>query len=208
MTALQKYNTETVVQWQMNPTDTPNVVKFQYLFWAFKPSIDGFTHCHPVICVDGTHINGKYKGKILVAMGIDADNSIFPLAFAIIDEETLTSWSWFLRNLSTHVVLGRQGICLISDRHSAIINVVDRLPEWRDPNAYHRFYLRHFQWNFHKKFKDILLKDLVWKVGIEHQIKKFNNYMDNIEQINSNARRWLDRVPSSQWSLVNDGGHH
>ena len=82
-------------------------MKFQYLFWAFQPSIDGFTHCRPVICIDGTHINGKYKGKLLVAMGINADNKIFSLAFAIIDEETLASWSWFLRNLSTHVVQGR-----------------------------------------------------------------------------------------------------
>ena len=72
---------------------------------------------------------------------------------------------------------------------------------------YHRFCLRHFQCNFHKKFKDILLNDLVWKARVEHQIRKSKNYMDNIEQINSNARRWLDRVPSSQWSLANDGGY-
>ena len=114
MAALQEYNPGTVVEWLNHRTGTENRYKFQYLFQAFKPSIDGFTHCGLIILIDGTHLNGKYKGKILVAMGVTAANTCYPLAFAIVDEETIASWSWFLRHLSTHVVQGRNEICLIS----------------------------------------------------------------------------------------------
>ncbi|XP_052623600.1 uncharacterized protein LOC111881138 [Lactuca sativa] len=40
-------------------------------FWAFAPSIKGFHYCRPVISIDGTHLYGKYKGKMLIAMGVD-----------------------------------------------------------------------------------------------------------------------------------------
>ena len=59
-----------------------------------------------------------------------------------------------------------------------------------------------------KKFKNALLNDLFWIAAIEHQIRKFNKEMENIGKIDSNARRWLESVPLSQWSFVRDGGHH
>ena len=39
----------------------------------------------------------------------------------------------------------------------------------------------------------------------EHQIRKFNKEMENIGNIDINARHLLERVPLSQWSLVHDG---
>ena len=131
---------------------------------------------------------------------------MYSLIFAIVDEESIASWSWFLRHLSTHVVRGRQGICLISDRHAGILGTVDRLPEWQQPNAYHRFCLRHIRSNFNSKFKNVQLKDLVWLAGTAHQIRKFNANIEKIEAINRNARRWLDSIPTEKWSLAHDGG--
>ena len=72
--------------------DTPSTIIFKYVFWAFAPSIVGFAHCRPVISIDGTHLYGKYKGKLLIAMATDANNKIFPLAFVVVDDETRASW--------------------------------------------------------------------------------------------------------------------
>ena len=66
---------------------TLGIVIFKYVFWAFAPSIVGFAHCRPVISINGTHLYGKYKGKLLIAMATDANNEIFPLAFAVVDDE-------------------------------------------------------------------------------------------------------------------------
>jgi hypothetical protein len=45
-----------------------------------------------VINVDGTFLMGIYKGKLLTAVGQDANSLILPLAFADVDEETNDSW--------------------------------------------------------------------------------------------------------------------
>ena len=72
--------------------DIPGTIIFKYVFWVFAPSIVGFTYCRPVISIDGTHLYGKYKGKLLIAMATDANNEIFPLAFAVVDDETGANW--------------------------------------------------------------------------------------------------------------------
>ena len=66
------------------------------MFWLFKPSIDGFEHCHPVLSIDITHLYGKYKGSLLIVIGCDGNNQLFPLEFAITKSENIDSWEWLL----------------------------------------------------------------------------------------------------------------
>ena len=47
------------------------------MFWSFKPSIEGFEHCCLVLSIDGTHLYGKYKGTLLIAMGCEKIISCF-----------------------------------------------------------------------------------------------------------------------------------
>ncbi|XP_049358376.1 uncharacterized protein LOC125822961 [Solanum verrucosum] len=56
-------------------------------------SINGFKSCRPVICIDGTHLYGLYDMKLLIAVGIDANGNIFPLAYALVARESFESWS-------------------------------------------------------------------------------------------------------------------
>ena len=77
--------------WSINE-DISGTIIFKYVFWAFAPSIAGFAHCRPVIRFYGTHLYGKYRGKLLMA--IDANNKIFPLAFAIMGDETGATWGY------------------------------------------------------------------------------------------------------------------
>uniref|UniRef100_A0A803PIN8 SWIM-type domain-containing protein n=1 Tax=Cannabis sativa TaxID=3483 RepID=A0A803PIN8_CANSA len=44
---------------------------------------------------------GYCKGILLVAVGIDAENVIFPIAHAVCEKETTDSWSWFCDLLKT-----------------------------------------------------------------------------------------------------------
>ena len=62
---------------------------FQRVFWAFHPSIKGFKHCHHVLTIDGTHLYGKYKGTVMIAMGCDGNNQLFPHAFALTEGENV-----------------------------------------------------------------------------------------------------------------------
>ncbi|KAL0329333.1 UNVERIFIED_CONTAM: hypothetical protein Sradi_4920000 [Sesamum radiatum] len=90
--AIQKYNPRTIVEWKTKgfQQSTGSYV-MGYVFWAFKPCIDGFQFCRKIISVDGTHLYTKYKHKLLIAAAMDGNQQVLPLAFAIVDEETYPS---------------------------------------------------------------------------------------------------------------------
>ncbi|XP_011100537.1 uncharacterized protein LOC105178704 [Sesamum indicum] len=138
--ALQKYNPGTIVEWQHKARDTStSAYVIGYVFWVFKLCIEGFQHCRNLISVDGTHLYTKYKHKMLIAATMDGNQQVLPLAFAVVDEESLLSWKWFLRQLSRHIIRGRRGICLISDRHAGITRAVRECPDFVPPNGVHRY---------------------------------------------------------------------
>ena len=84
--------------------------------------------CRPVISIDGTHLRGSYKGKMLVAVAQDANGNILPVAFAIVDEETVESWCWFMEQFRLFVAQDKS-LCVISDRHRGIINAMKNLED-------------------------------------------------------------------------------
>ncbi|KAL2252189.1 UNVERIFIED_CONTAM: hypothetical protein Sindi_0013600 [Sesamum indicum] len=203
--ALQKYNPGTIVEWQHKARDTSTgAYVIGYVFWAFKSCIEGFQHCRNLISVDGTHLYTKYKHKMLIAAAMDGNQQVLPLAFAVVDEESLLSWKWFLRQLSRHIIRGRRGICLISDRHAGITRAVRECPDFVPPNGVHRYCLRHVCSNFNSKYKNVVLKDLCWRAGSEYQIRKFNRTMEEIKKQSLEAFQWLDRIDKEKWT----GQHH
>ncbi|XP_021727185.1 uncharacterized protein LOC110694320 [Chenopodium quinoa] len=105
-----------------------NMEVFERVFWVFDPCIENFKHYIPVIYIDGTHLYGKYKGTLLVAISVDASFQEFPLAFAVVEGENTSSWSWFLGCIRVHVTQ-RDGLCVISDQHPGIIAAMN------DPNV-------------------------------------------------------------------------
>jgi hypothetical protein len=45
-----------------------------------------------VLSIDGTFLLGKYMGTLLVAISYDIDNTLVPLAFALVERENKDSW--------------------------------------------------------------------------------------------------------------------
>ena len=97
---------------------------FNSAFWAFGPCIRGFRHYRLVISIDATHLYGKYKGKLLIAMATDGNNEVYPLTFAVVESESTETWGWFLACLLTYVT-DRSNLCIISDRHRGIQSCFD-----------------------------------------------------------------------------------
>ncbi|XP_021741484.1 uncharacterized protein LOC110707748 [Chenopodium quinoa] len=182
MQALKESNPGTVVEWRLLESTVPGTHIFQRVFWAFKPCIDGFRHCRPLITIDGTHLYGKYKGTLLIAMGTDANFQLFPLAFAVVEGENNDSWSWFMASME-EVGSG-----------------------WEEPNAYHKYCTRHLASNVNSKFKSVVIKNLFGKAATARQKKKFDYYINKIDDLNVEARRYLMEIPYSKWSIHHDGG--
>ena len=132
---------------------------------------------------DDTHLYGKYKGTLLIAMGCDINNQLFPLAFSITEGENTDSWGWFLVCIRNRVTQ-RTGICVISDRHPSIMAAMI-YPHlgWAALSAYHRICMRHLAINFMTRFKDKPLKNLVCRAALASTEHKFNKHMTTIGRI-------------------------
>jgi len=55
--------------------------------------------CRPLICLDGCHIKTKFGGQLLTAVGMDPNDCIYPVAFAVVEVESFVTWKWFLESL-------------------------------------------------------------------------------------------------------------
>nr|GMD36794.1 uncharacterized protein LOC109155208 [Ipomoea batatas] len=54
----------------------------------------------PLIGVDGCHLKGNQKGgQLLSAVGIDANNNMYPITFTVVEGELKETWKWLLELL-------------------------------------------------------------------------------------------------------------
>ena len=177
--ALVQVNPGCVVTWKTFDYHMHNTEVFQCVFWAFHPSIEGFNHCQPILSIDGTHFYGKYKGTLMIVMGCDGNNQLFPLAFAITKGDNIDSWGWFLACIRNKVTQ-HMGLCVISNKHTDIMPAMtDVHPGWTKPYAYHRICMRHLASNFMNRFKNKILKNLMCRAALATKVGKFNKHMDN-----------------------------
>ncbi|KAL9686761.1 hypothetical protein QQ045_031154 [Rhodiola kirilowii] len=151
------------------------------IFWSFAECILAFNHCRPIISIDGTHMYGKYNAKLLVAIGLDANNHILPLAFALVESENNSSWKWFMSCI-------REG---------------------QEPKAFHRVCVRHLQGNFMTKVKDEVLKAKLGEVAYAKKKLKFKKkFVELLQLLNDKplARKWLEDMDVERWTHAFDNG--
>ena len=81
-------------------------------------------HCRPIIGMDGCFLKYNVKGQLLAAIGRDANNQFYPVAWCVVPVENTDSWVWFIKLLKADLKLGDgEGFSLISDRQKVIIQV-------------------------------------------------------------------------------------
>lgn len=58
------------------------------------------------------------KGELLTAIGRDANNQVYPIAWAVVDVENKSNWTRFLELLSGDLdLIDGRGLVVISDQH-------------------------------------------------------------------------------------------
>ena len=121
--ALEQANPGCVVTLKTFDSHMHNTEVFQHVFLAFHPSIEGFFHCQPILSIDGTHLCGTYKGTLMIDMGCDGNNKLFPLAFAIIEGGNIDSLGWFLAYIRNNVTQWMR-LCVIVNKHPGIMEAM------------------------------------------------------------------------------------
>ena len=78
---------------------------------------DGWSQgCRRIIGLDGCFLKHTCKGELLTAMGRDANNQMYPIAWAVVKVENYENWAWFLTLVHDDLNLQEgRGLTLISD---------------------------------------------------------------------------------------------
>ncbi|CAI9287868.1 unnamed protein product [Lactuca saligna] len=115
--AIRRANPGSHVEVFLEPQHDSNMVFYRF-YVSFKGVVDGWLHrCRKVIGVDGCFLKGVCRGELLSAVGRDANNNIYPLAWPVVNVENKRTWKWFLENLMEDIGGNGHGITILSDGH-------------------------------------------------------------------------------------------
>ncbi|XP_072054976.1 uncharacterized protein [Arachis hypogaea] len=157
---------------------------FNRLYISLDACKKGFkAGCRPLIGLDGCFLKGYFGGHLLSAVGQDANNSFFVIAFAVVETENTESWKWFLSILHDDLGPG-----LAKALHEVM------------PQAHHRNCVLHILKNFIKHFKDKHTKGLVWKDAKSTTMREFKGLMEFVKKVNKNSWEYLWKFDPGAWT--------
>nr|XP_017257309.1 PREDICTED: uncharacterized protein LOC108226826 [Daucus carota subsp. sativus] len=163
----------------------PRQLLFNNIFISFTAMWKEFLGgCRPLIGVDGTHLKGDYGGVLLSAVALDANNEIFPLAYAIVSAEDKETWSWFFWNLYNLLKeSSRKDWTVISDRQKGID--IALLDVW--PTVKRRYCCRHISRNYKKQFSGPLLYILFWRACNATSQFTYRKAMEKLKEVGGDS---------------------
>ncbi|XP_019184504.1 PREDICTED: uncharacterized protein LOC109179472 [Ipomoea nil] len=171
--------------------------RFKRLYICYGACKEGFLNgCRPLIGVDGCHLKGNQNGgQLLSAVGVDANNNMYPIAFAVVEGELNETWKWFLELLDgdLHISQNPIGWTFISDKQKGLVPAFEEL----FPYIEHRHCVRHLHANFSKDgYGGQVMKQNFWAACRSTTESEFQKHLEGLRLLNPKAAQWiLDREP-------------
>ncbi|GKB68322.1 splicing factor [Tanacetum coccineum] len=166
---------------------------FRRIYVCFKGVKYGWlAGCRKVIGLDGCFLKHTCRRELLVAMGRDANNQMYLIAWAVFKVENNENWCCLIQEdlqLQT-----RERLTIISDSHKGLLEGVNELL----PNAEHRKCTRHLFANYKKKFSGVQFQCLFWNATSTTDEQLYYSKMEELKIISPKAYQYLcDGNPNS-----------
>lgn len=183
--------------------DPDNLCKCEYEGGKFKrlvvgngASKKGSKHCLHLLFLDGAFLKSKHGGTILFCSTQDSNGSIYILAYAMVDGESIDNWEWFLGAVVGWIPgLNSDKYTIISDREQGIIDGVSRCI----PQANHVFCIRHLCVNVYSKFGSGYDK-LIWKLAKVPSEGGYDALFSELKQKSEKVASYLQSIDRNSWT--------
>ncbi|CAH1419725.1 unnamed protein product [Lactuca virosa] len=170
--------------------------RFKRFFICLAACSKGFlAGCRPYIALDACHLKGKFTGVLAAATGIDGNNSIFPIAYFVLESECTQSWTWFLESLKKAIRMP-DGLVISSDMQKGLEVAVMHIY----PNVEHRECLRHLYSNFKKQFRGEFFNKKLWGAAKTYRPTKHDRLLKDIADVSQDAITYLNNNHKKIWS--------
>ncbi|XP_019173819.1 PREDICTED: uncharacterized protein LOC109169391 [Ipomoea nil] len=174
--------------------------------WSYKEETSR-TNPKTTCPVKLSDLSDESGGMLLTAISIDGNDSIFPLAYAIVEGEKKESWTWFLELLKTDLEITKSvedEYCFISDKQKGLIPAF----ESELPGVENRFCVRHLHANMKVAgFQGKALKDCLWACARETTLNAFNVDLSKFRGLDEDAYQWLGEKSPTEWSRSHFSTH-
>ncbi|XP_027171686.1 uncharacterized protein LOC113771285 [Coffea eugenioides] len=160
--------------------------KFQRLYMCFAGVKKGFLDaCRPLFGFDGTFLKSAAGGVLLIAVGVDPNNGLYPIAYAAIEGETKDSWIWFLTLFKKDLKIEKNyEWTIMSDKQKGIIQACETV----FPGADYRFCVKHMHSNMAAAgFKGTAMRQALWKAVKATTHAQFIGRMEAIAELDVDA---------------------
>ena len=54
--------------------------------------------------------------------------------------------------------------------------------------------------NFNDNFRNKILKYMAYRVGVQHQTRKYECCMEELKQLNANSMTWFSKLDTKKWA--------
>ncbi|KAK8696438.1 hypothetical protein V6N13_001573 [Hibiscus sabdariffa] len=153
--------------------------------------------CRRIIGLDGCFLKGYFQGYLLSAVGVDANDCIYPITYAAVESENMSSWYWFVEILKTDLEIDNSfNICFMSDKHKGLKEVIEDVFPYTEA----RKCVRHMYTNFKEKYKGQALKDALWMAARATYLQEFKIAMEQLKALSEADYTWVKDKDPAQWS--------
>ncbi|XP_048498054.1 uncharacterized protein LOC125496593 [Beta vulgaris subsp. vulgaris] len=171
---------------------------FKRIYLCFEALRKGFlAGCRPFISLDGCFLKGPFGGQLLVAVGRDGNNQMFPIAWAVVEVECTDSWRWFLSILALDLgCVQGAGYTFMSDQQKGLLAAVAEVFPEADTRVCARYVYCNFRIVFGGGMEFRLQFWVIAKCTTENEFKAQIEVMRGIsneaadELINRNYKKW------------------
>lgn len=135
---------------------------------------------------------------MLTAVGVNPNNNIYPIAYAIVCKECRDTWEWFLTVLKNDLNIVRPyEYTFMSDKQKGLIQSFEEV----FPDSDHRFCVRHLHNNFKSAgYRGLSFKNALWAAARASTPGEFKVRMREMRELSESAADWLNDKPPAQWS--------